>query len=301
MKRILRTVAIVLMCGALAVPAMDARGRNNTGNGGGTTHQPANRPGNSGRGSGQSNNSRPSNNNRNNNRPGNNNSRPGNNNNRPGNNNRTNNNGRPNNNRPSTPPRNDHHNPPRHDNHRPEPPRHNPHHGGHHGGPMRPNMPPPRPFYRPTPPPHGWHPDPCWHPIHSILGVTLGTAFNVTLNALFNSGYTINSYGNNTIYLDNVRMLNMTWPDATLFFNDAGGLYASRFVYSTSNYDLSRYNTTYSILVQNYGSPVSVQNNNNGIETTWWGNGGQFIRLAFVNDYANNGYMRYFTTLSFGN
>ena len=102
------------------------------------------------------------------------------------------------------------------------------------------------------------------------------------------------------VYVDNVQMLNMWWPDAVLYFNNAGGLYASRFIYSSSGYDMSRYNIAYSNLVASYGAPVNVQNTGNGIETVWWGPGNQFIRLSYSPEYSNGGYLRYFTTLSFG-
>jgi len=129
----------------------------------------------------------------------------------------------------------------------------------------------------------------------------LGTAFNLSINALMQSGYTINSYGNNQIYLANVPMLNLMWPDAVMYYNSAGYLCGSRFVYSTPGYNMNQYNMAYTSLTNAYGPPVSIQNLASGVEATWWGTGNQFIRLSYTSDYANNGYMRYFTTLSFGN
>lgn len=92
----------------------------------------------------------------------------------------------------------------------------------------------------------------------------------------------------------------MIWPDATLFYSN-GGMYASEFVYSTPIYNMSRYNSTYGILVRNYGAPVSSTNINGVLTTTWWGSNGQFINLSFQNAIAGNGTTRFFTTLSFGN
>ncbi|MCM1032153.1 MAG: hypothetical protein NC405_00185 [Odoribacter sp.] len=292
MKRLFRTVTILIMCGALALPAADAqtRGRNNNGGG---THRPSTAP---------SQPSRPA-------QP----SRPG-------------NQGQGLGNRPQQPPTSSRPNQPQHPGNRPQQPGNRPQRpgngsqrpvnpgyrpggpaqghrppGGHPGyGPMRPNTPPPRPFYRPTPPPH-WRPAPGWRPINSILGITLGTAFNISLNALINSGYSINSYGSNTICLNDVSMLNMNWPSATLYFNNAGQLYASQFVYSSTIYDTSRYDISYTMLTNNYGAPVSVNNSGNSIETTWWGPGNQFIRLTYESEYTASGYPAYFTILSFGN
>ena len=64
---------------------------------------------------------------------------------------------------------------------------------------------------------------------------------------------------------------------------------------------MNQYNMAYTSLTNAYGPPVSIQNLASGVEATWWGTGNQFIRLSYTSDYANNGYMRYFTTLSFGN
>lgn len=306
MKKILRTVAIMLICGALAIPSVDAqsRGRGRNGGGGGgrtTTTTPASRPGGGGRGNNRpATPTAPSQPNRpaqptqptQPSRPGNsghgNGGRPQTPNTRPGHSNGGGG-GQPGY-RPSGPtgpsrPGYDH-------GHHPAPP--------HHCGPVRPNMPPPRPFYRPAPPPPTWHPSPCWNPIHTILGITIGSAFNYTLNTLLNTGYVITSYTNDIIYLDNVRMLNMYWPDAMLYFN-GGNLYASRFVYSTSGPDTSRYDMIYTSLLRTYGAPVSVNNTGMGIETTWWGPGNQFINLIYGSDYSSAGYLRYYTVLSFGN
>ncbi len=162
-------------------------------------------------------------------------------------------------------------------------------------------MPPHYGWFRPTPPPH-WHAPGSWRPFRSVLGVTFGTTLALTINALVNNGYAVTSYGNNNVYVSNVPMLNMVWPDAVLFYNNAGGLCGSRFVYSTPYYDQGRYNAAYASLVGGYGYPVSIQNTaGGGVEATWWGSGNQFIRLAYDASYAQDGSLRYFTTLSFGN
>lgn len=303
MNSIIRTLGIIGICTALACPQISAdnRGRGRGGNPA-PTHAPASRPGNGGNthrpgNGGNTSGNRPSNPG---NRPGNNHGgtqRPGGNHgsqpgNRPGGNRPGNNHGgnhwRPSNDRPGGPGGNWHgHRPPR------------PPHAGPHG-PMRPHMRPHHPFFRPVPPP-SWRPAPGWRPIRSILGITLGTTINISVNALLNSGYTVSSYGNDRIYLSNVPMLNLNWPDAIMYYNSGGSLYGSQFIYSTPAYNMNQYNMAYTTLTNAYGAPVSLQNISNGIEATWWGTGNQFIRLSFVSDYANNGLMRYYTTLSFGN
>lgn len=108
-------------------------------------------------------------------------------------------------------------------------------------------------------------------------------------------------YGDNSVFVNNVPMLNMMWPDAVLYYNNAGGLCGSRFIYGSGFYDMTRYNSVYATLVSTYGSPYSVQNTASGIEANWWGTGNQFITLSFAPQYANTGAVVYYTTLSFGN
>lgn len=288
MKRVSRTIAFVIALGLLIPVTTDARGRQNQ-NERQTTEQHQNRPGNQGRGPVSSNhgndNRRPSHNSRpdndNKKQPQyNNGSRPGNNNRPPVINNR------PHGNRPSQQPgfrpQGNHHV-------TPPPPR----------PPHRPLMPSNRPWYRPTPPP-AFRPSPSWRPFNSILGVALGSAINYTINALINNGYTVTGYGNNAVYVTDVPMLNLIWPDATLYYGN-GGLYGSEFVYSTPTYNLSRYNSVYNQLVMNYGAPFQVRNSGGIISSSWWGPGNQFITLTFQSGTAYNGTNRFYTTLSFGN
>lgn len=203
---------------------------------------------------------------------------------------------------------------PHHDNrhgHAPRPPHgydHRPHHGGgysyghhhvHYGRPHRPHMPPPRPYYRPEPPPRHWHPH-VWRPFRTILGVTLGSAINISINALLNSGYTVSGYDNDIVYLSDVPMLNFSWPAANLYYGN-GGLYGSEFVYSTPGCNMGRYNAVFSSLSGVYGAPYQVQMlAGGGRRATWWGTDGQYITLTFAGNYASAGGLRYYTTLSFG-
>ena len=301
MRKIIRTAAALILCAALMTEGLEARGRKEYNdnknrqeqmrrpgnNGSGNQNRPGNtRPGNNGGNHNRPGNNRPGNNGGNHNRPGNN--RPGNNggnHNRPGNNHfRPGNNNRP----PQAGYRPGHH------------PGHRPGHDFRPGPVYRPHLPPPRPFYRPVPPPH-YRPVAPWRPFSTILGIALGSSINISINALINSGYNVAGYANDMVYLNNVSMLNMLWPDATLYYNSYGGLYSSEFVYYSPFYDMSRYNMVMNRLIGTYGQPASIQNTSAGLTATWWGGNNNFIRLTYGSQYAGNGNLNYYTTLSFGN
>lgn len=304
-----------------------ATSRNDRNNNNKTNNRPS-RPVNTG------NNSRPGNNG--NSRPGNgsNNSRPGNNgnhngNSKPGNNGNYNpgkpgNNGNHNGNyNPGKPGNNGNHN----GNHKPGKPGNNGIHNGHNGGvshwpgyrppagpaPVvrpgthRPNwstpVPPPhrnyRPVCRPIPrpvPPHGYHPCHTAPVIHTILGITFGTLYNVSLDYLYNKGYEIDGYADNTVYLRNVPEMGYTWPDATIYYDSYGRLASSQFIYSTSFSALGRYDRLYHTLSMTYGSPVSASWNGAHRETIWYGGDARgYVSLEY--DYSGG---RYYTILSYG-
>lgn len=213
--------------------------------------------------------------------------------------------------------------------HRPERPEgnnsHRPGGGNHRPGndhyrPSRPERPPrpPRPHRPPRPPrphPHGYRhpvpffgayhrpvPPPRWHYVSggpvfgTILGVALGTAITASINALVNNGYTVSSYGNNVVYLNDVPQMNYYWPDAALYYTN-GVLTGSQFTCPTSYYDLSRYNNLYAAFTAQYGMPVQTTNSGGVISATWYGAGGRYVNLSFNSNYTGN----YYTTLSFGN
>ena len=293
--------------------------RPNDGNNGNVNNRPGN---------GNGNNTRPgnsngwTNNNNNNNRPGNGNHNGNNNNwgndNRPGNGNHNgNNNNWGNDNRPGNDRPGGNHwgnnNRPGNDrpggNHWGNNPGHGHGHGhgpGHRPG-YRPPMPPRMPIgYRhPHPVFRGWArplPPPTFHPVYgygpsfnSILGITLGTALDLSLNTLLNSGYTIVNYSDDVVYLNGVNQMNLYWPSAALYYN-GGRLYGSRFTYPQSYYDMTRYNLLYNNFCSQYGAPIEQVNNGGAITTTWYGYGNRFVTLEFN---AING--NYYTTLSYGN
>lgn len=318
MKRILRILAIAAICGILVAPQVEARGSRNTshsqssgqrnngsrnggrgngGNRGGGGHQSPSRPGNNSSG-GQRPGSNPGGGGQ---RPGNPGAPggPGNNSGNPGGGQRPGNPGNPGGgHRPNNPGGQ------RPGNHGPQPghnpgpqPGHNP------GRPMHAAPPPHRPHYA-SPwsaprPPHGWRPGRVYPTFSTILGITFGTALNMSLNYLYNNGYNVYSYGNNVVYLSNVNQLNLLWPDATLYYS-GGGLDRGEFVYATSYYDTMRYNEAYARLVAAYGAPVSTSYPSNGMQTCWFGYDGRFVTLQYAPIYGADGIMRYYTTLSFG-
>ncbi len=287
MKRILTYVSLLLISGMMLTATGQGRGRQNssrTNNTSTTSQSRSSRP------------SAPSN------RPGNNN-RPDNN--RPGNNSRPDNNRPGNNNRPAKPdyrPDNNH-----------RPGGGNAYRPGGYSTPRPPHVhrPTPRPPYRPYAPANRpWTrpvPPPSFRPYHgcpvisTIFGIAIGATLDYSINHLINGGYHVAGYGNNVVYLNNVNMYNYSWPQSQLHYVN-GMLSAAELVYSSAAYDMSRYNLLYNSLVGQYGYPISVQNNGgNNVSATWWGYNNGYITLAFYGDYANNGYYRYFTTLSFGN
>ncbi len=321
MKRILRILAIAAICGALVAPQVEARGnRPSHSQSGGSQGR-----GNGGRSGGRANkSSSPGNSNSSHARPG----SPGGGNhnggNRPGSN-PGHNPGRPDGNRPghngnngnhnggNRPGSNPGHNPgrPGHDfGHGGNRPGHNPGRPGDHrpgygrpGGPHHFAPPPHRPHYArpwaPPRPPRGWRPGRVYPTFSTVLGITFGSAFDISLAYLLNNGYNVYSYGNNIVYLNNVNQLNLLWPDASLYYGSRG-LDRGEFIYSTSYYDTMRYNEAYARLVAAYGAPVSTSYPSNGMQTCWFGNDGRFVTLQFLPTYGADGIMRYYTTLSFG-
>ncbi len=161
----------------------------------------------------------------------------------------------------------------------------------------RPLPPPPRPYrpaplryYRPVIPAH-YRPYYGAPVIDRILGITFGTYFDVSLDYLYTSGYYIDGYQENIVYLRDVSMLNLLWPDVMLSY-DAGRLANAQFVYATTYRDRSRYNRIYHDLSAVYGPPISVES---GMATWFGGNTTGYVTLSIGSDYG-----RYYTTLSIG-
>ena len=145
-------------------------------------------------------------------------------------------------------------------------------------------------YYRPVVPVH-YRPYYGAPVIDRILGITFGTLFNVSLDYLYGNGYYIDGYENDMVYLRDVTMLNLLWPDVMLRY-DSGRLACAQFAYSTGYNDRSRYNRIYHDLCGVYGPPVSVEA---GVATWFGGNTTGWVTLSTNSDYG-----RFYTTLSIG-
>ena len=150
------------------------------------------------------------------------------------------------------------------------------------------------PWVRPVPPAN-------WRPVYRkpllarFLGLTFGISINSALNQLWNANYVVDGYGTDEVYLRNVNEMGYYWDDVTLFFVN-GGMVRSEFYDSTSYYNLSRYNNVYRTLCNKYGNPVS----RSGQTVSWFGYNGDYITLQYVGMNTSSGY-RYFTILTYGN
>ncbi len=133
----------------------------------------------------------------------------------------------------------------------------------------------------------------------TILGITFGTALNLSLTTLINNGYYIDGYANNTVYLRDVNSYNYLWPDATLYYSN-GGMNRSEFLYSTPYPDPMRYNNLYNNFIGIYGAPVNYVNNGTSLSATWFAPNKGYITLQYAPQYALGGQLRYFTTLTLG-
>ena len=155
-----------------------------------------------------------------------------------------------------------------------------------------------RPWSRPVPPP-SWRPRPAAPVIASILGITFGTAINMSLDYLINRGYTIDGYGNDAVYLRDVNEMSYYWPDATLYYG-AGGLARSEFLYSTSYPDPMRYNSLYTRFNRTYGPPINIVRTSGVLSATWFAPNRGYVTIDYRSQYSLGGELRYFTTLTFG-
>lgn len=157
--------------------------------------------------------------------------------------------------------------------------------------------PPPVPWHRPPMPPH-WHPGPGIPPLPPILGIAIGTAFDVGLSYLMANSYDVEGYNSGEISVDNANVFGTVWPDGLLYYeNDK--LYGAQFTYTSKKYDLARYQATYNNITKTYGSPASNKHVSKGMETTWYTSDNSFITLSF-GPATSGGKQLYYTTLNLG-
>jgi len=148
-------------------------------------------------------------------------------------------------------------------------------------------------------PPSSWRPGTRTSLIGNFLGLTFGLTINTTLDRLYGSGYDVDGYGSEYVYLRNVHELNYRWADATLCFSN-GMLTRSQFYVSTGGYNPTRYNNVYTSLCSRYGNPVCSTNTGASMSVTWFGYSGDYICLEYKPMY-NGGAYRYYTVLTYGN
>ena len=156
--------------------------------------------------------------------------------------------------------------------------------------PVRPYRPAPWVWYRPTIP-VGWHPYAGAPVIDRILGLVFGSLYDASLDHLYYSGYYIDGYADGIIYLRDVPMLSLYWPDVMLNY-DYNRLVNAQFVYHTRYYDTSRYDMVYNSLRRIYGSPVY----RDGMVVSWYGGDSRgYVTLSMVDSPDG-----YYTTMSIG-
>ena len=128
--------------------------------------------------------------------------------------------------------------------------------------------------------------------IGGVLGLAWGTSFGNVLNYLYYSGYYIDGYMDNIVYLTDVSLLNYDWDDVMIQFDGNNRMDYVEFAYWDSSYDTSRYYSLYNYLCSMYGSPVSY---NNAMYSWYGGDGIGFVNLGlqYTPDYN-------YTILAFG-
>lgn len=133
-----------------------------------------------------------------------------------------------------------------------------------------------------------------------MLGVAFGTAINLAINQLINSGYNVSGYNSNTIYLTDVNQAGYFWPDATFYYNGGGCLDRSQFYYTSPYNDCSRYGALYNVFTARYGYPVNVINSPANMSATWFAPDRGYITLQFGPGAAMSLPGRFVTTLTVG-
>ncbi len=159
-------------------------------------------------------------------------------------------------------------------------------------------LPPPVRAHRPAPLvwmrpviPVGWHPYAGAPIIDRILGLMFGSLYEASLDHLYFNGYYIDGYADNIIYLRDVSMLNLYWPDVMLNY-EYGKLANAQFIYHSSYYDRARFDRVYNSLCRIYGSPVFQD----GMTISWYGgNNTGWVTLTMTDSYGD-----YYTTMSIG-
>ena len=153
-------------------------------------------------------------------------------------------------------------------------------------------------YHRPAPPVY-YHPHCHITPLQALIGVTLGVAFDASVNVFLGRNYYVDGYDNDYLYMRDLYAYNYSWPDVMLYYSN-GYLASSQFRYSTSYYDCGRYNSIYNQLYASYGAPAILQNISGGRRVTWWGYNNNYTTLEFLSEYTTGYGTRYYTNLIIG-
>ena len=96
---------------------------------------------------------------------------------------------------------------------------------------------------------------------------------------LVNTGYNVVGSVNDRIYLSNVAGFGLTWPQVTVYY-DSGAMSGALYHYSSMSPGMSRYNSVYRALCNDYGQPVERSVSGGVTSVTWWGDQG-YITLQY--------------------
>ena len=160
-------------------------------------------------------------------------------------------------------------------------------------------LPPPARAHRPAAPwrwhrptiPAGWYPYASAPVIDRILGLMFGSLYEASLDHLYYSGYFIDGYDDGIIFLRDVPMLNLYWPDVMLNY-EYNRLVNAQFIYHTIGYDTARFNRVARSLNRIYGPPVY----RDGMTISWYGgNNTGYVTLSLSGSYGD-----YYTVMSIG-
>lgn len=85
-----------------------------------------------------------------------------------------------------------------------------------------------------------------------------------------------------------------------MYYDNHGCLTASRYIYATPGYNISRFMSLYNRLCNQYGYPVTTNNRDCLRSATWFGYDGTFITIDFTHGHSAHGAPCYYTTISYG-
>lgn len=156
---------------------------------------------------------------------------------------------------------------------------------------------PARHWSRPVPPP-AWRATRSTPLLRGFMGLSFGISYTSAINSLYSSGYSVDGYGNDMVYLRGVTEQGQYFDDATLYFS-GNRLTRSEFYRSTSYFNTSQYYSLRANLTAQYGAPAYQNSNGQTLTAQWFGYDGDYITLQYT-PLVTDGVYRYFTILTYG-